>query len=123
MQKFKVFLVFVSGIAFVFGGCNANEPPGQPRVGITLAENKSYEASLYRQNCAMCHGVEGYGKELQGQQVPSLRTGDISKKSEEEIYQQIATGKPPMPSFKFQMTEEEMRRMAKFIYKDLQGRK
>ena len=121
MKGLKLYIVFVAAVVG-FAACQAKEPAGHPRVGITIAENKSYEASLYRQNCALCHGVEGYGKILQGQQIPSLRHGDIAGKTEEQIYEQIATGKPPMPSFKFQMTEEEMRRLAKFIYKDLQGR-
>jgi mono/diheme cytochrome c family protein len=121
MREVKVLLI-IAAAAIAFAACQAKEPAGQPRVGITLAESKSYEASLYRQNCALCHGVEGYGKELQGRMIPSLRHGDIAAKTEEQIYEQIATGKPPMPSFKFQMTEEEMRRLAKFIYRDLQGR-
>lgn len=121
MREVRIVFVIVAA-AIGFGACQAKEPAGQPRVGITIAENKSYEASLYRQNCALCHGVEGYGKELQGRMIPSLRHGDIAGRTEDQIYEQIATGKPPMPSFKFQMTEEEMRRLAKFIYKDLQGR-
>ncbi|MBK7706429.1 MAG: cytochrome c [Acidobacteria bacterium] len=121
MREVKL-IIIVSAAALFIAACAAKEPPGQPRVGIVLAESKMYEASLYRQNCALCHGVEGYGKEMQGRMIPSLRHGDIASKTEEQIYEQIATGKPPMPSFKFQLTEEEMRRMAKFIYKDLQGR-
>jgi cytochrome c553 len=121
MKQLKVFIIFVFA-AFFAAACAEKEIEGQKRVGIVLAESKTYEASLYRQNCAICHGVEGYGKELQGRQIPSLRFGEIAGKTEEQIYEQIATGKNPMPSFKFQMTEEEMRRLAKFIYKDLQGR-
>ncbi len=121
MRGVKLFIVLAAAAA-AFAACQAKEPAGQPRVGISLAESKTYEATMYRQNCAICHGVEGYGKELQGRQIPSLRTGDIAGKTEEQIYEQIATGKPPMPSFKYQMTEDEMRKLAKFIYKDLQGR-
>ncbi len=121
MRAVKIAFVFVAAAIFI-AACGAKEPAGQSRVGIVLAESKMYEASLYRQNCALCHGVEAYGKELQGRLIPSLRHGDIANKTEEQIYEQIATGKNPMPSFKFQLTEEEMRRLAKFIYKDLQGR-
>ncbi len=90
--------------------------------GIVIAESKKYEASLYRQNCAVCHGSEAYGKMVDGKPVPALRFGEAEKKSEEEIYQQIAHGKLPMPSFNGQLTEKEMRNMARFIVKDLQGR-
>ena len=119
----RVVKLVVVAMAVVIAACAAKEPAGQPRVGISIAESKKYEATLYRQNCSICHGVEGYGKELQGRQIPSLRSGDIASKTEQQIYEQIATGKEPMPSFKFQMTEDEMRKLAKFIYADLQGRK
>lgn len=90
--------------------------------GVMIAGNDSYEASLYRQNCAICHGKEALGKEVDGTLVPSLRFGDAAKKTDEEIYQQIANGKLPMPSFKGQLTEDEIRRMVIFVRHDLQGR-
>jgi cytochrome c553 len=92
------------------------------RKEFVIAESKSYEASLFRQNCALCHGPEGNGKVIDGKLVPSLRYGEAEKRSEEEIYQQIAHGKLPMPSFKGQLSEEEIRKMVKFIRRDLQGK-
>jgi cytochrome c553 len=92
------------------------------RGGIVIANSKSYEVSLYRQNCAICHGAEANGKEIDGKLVPSLRFGDIEKKSEREIYEQIAYGKLPMPAFKNQLSEEDIQRMVRFIRKDLQGK-
>jgi mono/diheme cytochrome c family protein len=89
---------------------------------FVIAESKSYEASLYRQNCAICHGVEGNGKTVDGKPVPSLRYGDAAKRTEAEIRQQIAFGKLPMPSFKGHLTDEEIEKMVKFVMRDLQGR-
>ncbi len=90
--------------------------------GIVIADSSSYEASLYRQNCAICHGKEAYGKEVDGKPVPSLRFGDAKKRSREEIYNQIKHGKLPMPSFEGQLTEKEINRMVDFIMYDLQAR-
>jgi cytochrome c553 len=90
---------------------------------FVIADSKSYEASMFRQNCAICHGQEANGKEMNGVLIPSLRYGDAAKKTEEEIYQQIKEGKLPMPAFKNQLTEEEIRRMVKFVRRDLQGKK
>ena len=104
---------------FAFIACGTN---GRGRDGIVIADSKAYEASIYRANCAICHGKEAFGKTVDGKPVPSLRFGDAAKKSEEEIYQQIAHGKLPMPSFKNQLTEGEMRKMARFVLRDLQGR-
>ncbi len=85
-----------------------------------ISESKSYEASLFRQNCAICHGQEANGKVIDGKLIPSLRYGNAAKKSEEEIYRQIKEGKLPMPAFKNQLSDKEIRQMVLFIRRDLQ---
>lgn len=90
--------------------------------GIRIADSKSYEASLFRQNCAICHGTEANGKEMDGRLIPSLRYGAAAMKSEAEIYEQIKHGKLPMPAFENQLTEKEIQKMVKFIRHDLQGK-
>lgn len=92
------------------------------RSGIVIADSKSYEASLFRQNCAICHGTEANGKEMDGRLIPSLRYGAAATKTEAEIYEQIKHGKLPMPAFEKQLTEEEIQKMVKFIRHDLQGK-
>jgi mono/diheme cytochrome c family protein len=89
-------------------------------VGIVIADSKTYEASIFRQNCAICHGNEANGKEMDGRIIPSLRYGAAATKSEKEIYDQIKFGKLPMPSFDKQLTEEEIQKMVKFIRHGLQ---
>ena len=115
----KIFvIIFFLGV-FVFA-CMEKQ---KRRNTIVIADSNSYEATIFRQNCAICHGNEADGKEMDGTFVPSLRFGKAAKKSEEEIYDQIKHGKLPMPSFKGQLTESEIRRMVKFVMEDLQGRK
>jgi cytochrome c5 len=92
------------------------------RKSFVIANSKSYEASLFRQNCAICHGQEADGKEIDGKIIPSLRYGEAAKKTEAEIYDQITNGKLPMPAFKNQLTDDEIKRMVKFIRRDLQGK-
>ena len=89
---------------------------------FVIGNSKSYEASLFRQHCAICHGQEANGKEVGGKFVPSLRYGEAAKKSEAEIYEQIKNGKLPMPAFKNQLTEDEINKMVRFVIRDLQGR-
>src|SRR5688572_4501454 len=113
--KITIILIFIAAAI-------ACTQTASQRSGIVIADSKSYEASLFRQNCAICHGTEANGKEMDGRLIPSLRYGDAAKKSEEEIYQQIKHGKLPMPAFENQLTEEEIRRMVKFIRHDLQGK-
>lgn len=110
--KLVVILIFVIG---VFGGCVTSGPDH-----FVIAESKSYEASLFRQHCAICHGPEGDGKVLDdGKQVPSLRSGEFKFKTEDEIYDQIANGGKGMTPFRGQLTERELRMMAKFVKEQL----
>lgn len=116
---FRLIVSAVLGFAVLAAACSSGE---RPYKGVPIAGNDSYEATIYRQNCAVCHGKEALGKEVDGTMVPSLRFGEAAKRTDEEIYQQIVNGKLPMPSFKGQLTESEIRRMVVFIRRDLQGR-
>ncbi len=117
MKVLKVTIV-LSFIAFAV----ACQPTKTKRAEYVIADSKSYEASIFRQNCAICHGTEANGKEIDGKIIPSLRYGEAEKKSEQEIYLQIKEGKLPMPSFKNQLSDEEIRRMVRFVRHDLQGK-
>jgi mono/diheme cytochrome c family protein len=113
--------IWVIGLFIVFNlaACSTNEPSKREFV---VADSKSYESSIFRQNCAICHGQEANGKEVNGKLVPSLRYGEAAKKSEAEIYEQIKNGKLPMPAFRNQMPEEDIQKMVKFVIRDLQQR-
>ena len=115
--KFSVVLIF---IVFTISACLQTK---SKRNEFVIADSKSYEASIFRQNCAICHGQEANGKEMDGRLIPSLRYGAAATKSEEEIYSQIKEGKLPMPSFKNQLTEDEIRKMVQFVRRDLQGKR
>ena len=88
-----------------------------------IADSKTYEASLFRQHCAICHGVEGDGKTLDdGTLVPSLRAGELKALTDEQIYSQIVNGGNGMTGFRNQLTEREARLMTIFVQRDLRGR-
>jgi cytochrome c553 len=114
--KISVIAVFITVSIFACTDGKAR------RKSFVIADSKSYEASLFRQNCAICHGPEADGKELDGKIIPSLRYGDAAQKSEAEIRDQIVNGKLPMPAFKNQLTDDEIERLVKFIRRDLQGK-
>ncbi len=89
---------------------------------LIIADSKKYEASLFRQNCAICHGAEAEGKTLDdGKIIPSLRSGEYKFKSQAEIYRQISEGGNGMLPFKNQLTERELKLMTEFVYRDLRG--
>jgi cytochrome c len=92
------------------------------RNSFVIADSKSYEASLFRQNCSICHGPEGNGRQLDnGTKVPSLREGEFKMVTESAIANQIANGGNGMVPFRGQLTQREIDMMAKFVYHDLRG--
>ncbi len=86
----------------------------------SITDSKAYEASLFRQNCGICHGPEGEGKLLDdGRQVPNLRDGEFKYKTDAEIYRHIAEGGNGMVSFRGLLSERELRLMVDFVQRDL----
>ena len=108
-------LVVILFTAFVFSACFSSKAKG-----YSIIESKAYEASIFRQHCAICHGAEGEGKMTdQGLRVPSLREGEFKFKTEEEIYHQIANGGNGMTPFHSQLTDNELHMMAAFVHDQL----
>ncbi|MBX3244811.1 MAG: cytochrome c [Acidobacteria bacterium] len=114
MYRLKIVLIYLFaafGLAACFGGGNEQ---------YSIASSRAYEASLFRQNCAICHGPEGEGKTIDdGTVVPSLRHGDFKAISEDQIYSQIADGGNGMTPFRTQLTEREIRLLVKLVREDL----
>jgi mono/diheme cytochrome c family protein len=107
----SLFMVF--GIA----ACFQTRP-----VRYSITESKAYEATLFRQNCAICHGPEGEGKTLEdGRVIPNIRDGVHKYNSNDEIYNHIANGGNGMVPFRGQFTEREIRMMVDFVLNDLRG--
>ena len=115
MKYFKVSLAVVS-IA-IFAACFSSQ-----KKPFVIAESKSYEASLFRQNCAICHGPEGNGRTLgNGLNVPSLREGQFKAPTEAAIQNQITNGGNGMVPFRNTLTQREINMMTDFVYHDLRG--
>jgi len=114
MKYLKIVLV----VSFaIFAACFS----GQKKPYV-IAESKSYEASLFRQNCAICHGPEGNGRTLDsGLKVPSLREGQFKMQTEDAIANQINNGGNGMAPFRNTLTQREINMMADFVYHDLRG--
>jgi mono/diheme cytochrome c family protein len=118
MRRLKLAVVLAAGSAAIWA-CAA----GGPRR-LLIEDNRSYEASLFRQHCAVCHGKEGDGRTLDdGKVVPSLREGQFKAVLREQIYAQIANGGNGMTPFRGQLTERELQLMTDLVYRDLRGNK
>ena len=112
------------GLILIASGFYAVSCGGSERQDYVIRESKTYEATLFRQNCAICHGPEGDGKTLgDGTVVPSLRRGEFKTKSEQQIYRQIADGGNGMLPFARQLTDREIKLLSTMVYRDLRGGK
>ncbi len=110
--KLLIILIFVLG---AFSVC-CDSAPRQ----FVIADSKSYEASLFRQNCAICHGPEAKGRTLDdGRVIPNIREGEHKYKSAGEIYNHIANGGNGMVPFRDQLTEREINLLVNFVQNDL----
>lgn len=88
-----------------------------------ITDSKAYEASLFRQNCAICHGPEAEGKTLDdGRKIPNLREGEFKYKTDAEIYRHIAEGGNGMVSFRGQLTDREINLMVRFVQDELRSK-
>jgi mono/diheme cytochrome c family protein len=114
MFRTKIIIFFGFAI-FALAACFNSKPS---RFSIT--ESKSYEASLFRQNCTICHGPEGLGKTLDdGKMIPNIRDGVHKYNTEAEIYNHIANGGNGMVPFRDILTKREIDMLVNFVTKDL----
>jgi mono/diheme cytochrome c family protein len=62
-------------------------------LGTAMAQNEA--EALYKGRCARCHGEDGAGNTEAGRKLatPNLRSRDIQKMSDEELFQTIAHGR------------------------------
>lgn len=116
VYKGKIIVVALAALLGLAGCWKASS------TRFSIANSKSYEASLFRQNCAICHGPEGEGKTLDdGRVTPNIRDGEHKYKTDAEIYNHIANGGNGMVPFRDQLTERELRLMVDFVQRDLRG--
>jgi cytochrome c553 len=86
----------------------------------SIKDSKSLEASLFRQNCAICHGPEGEGKTLSdGRIIPNIRDGEHKYSTREQIYDHITNGGKGMVPFRDILTEKERNSLVEFVLNDL----
>src|SRR5215204_6557568 len=114
MRRAKIFV----GLFLALGGIACIGSNSSRRY--VISESKAYEASLFRQNCVICHGPEGEGKTLtDGKQIPNLREGEFKYKTDSDIYRHISEGGNGMVPFRGQLTDREINLMVRFVQVEL----
>jgi len=58
-------------------------------------------AATYKAKCASCHGADGSGGTAAGKamKVLDLRSADVQKQSDDQLYAVVAKGKGKMPGY------------------------
>ena len=96
------------------GGCGRGE---------TAGAGDDPMRALYSRHCAACHAPDGAGAQVGALRVPSLKEGRVLEYTDQQLFEQIYNGRGSMPPFKYTLTDEQMRALARFVREDIQGRK
>lgn len=90
---------------------------GQSKGDLAVKDVAATRALYTEQKCVVCHGEKG-----DGGIGPSFKVGAAMTRSVEDIATRIGTGAGVMPSFKEKLNQEQIQELAKFVYKEIQGR-
>lgn len=95
---------------------------------IGLRQSQLLGRQVFIENCAVCHGPEGYGHHNEIGAVALNYTGHAHRHSDQNLTWVIETGITKMPSFADQLSDREIRAVIAFIktlwtdeQRDLQG--
>ena len=84
------------------------------------AEDQSPTGRLFRRHCAVCHGINGDGGQVGDKSVPSLRNGRALNDSDAALRQQIERGGKGMPPFMYQLDQEQIDDLVRFVRQRVQ---
>ena len=90
---------------------------GQAANNMAVKDVAATRALYTEQKCVTCHGEKG-----EGGIGPSFKAGLSMGRSVEDIATRIGAGSGQMPAFKDKLSQEQIQELAKYIYKEIQGR-
>jgi mono/diheme cytochrome c family protein len=72
---------------------------------------------IYKTNCVLCHAPDGSGSSPSGKALGAkdLSSGEVQKKTDEELTEFITKGKGKMPAFGKKIKPEEITLLVAFI--------
>jgi cytochrome c6 len=73
--------------------------------------------ALYKAKCASCHGPDGGGMTPMGKSMKlrDLRSPDVQKQTDAELYKLTADGKGKMPAYKAKLTEADITALVAYM--------
>jgi cytochrome c6 len=81
------------------------------------AKSEDKSASVYKQKCMTCHGVDGKAETPAGKdmKVRSFASPETAKMSDQELADAIEKGKGKMPKYGASMNADEIKAMVAYI--------
>jgi mono/diheme cytochrome c family protein len=108
MKQIKIMTLFAAVFAAACSGGSS---------AIAPKDVAAAKALYVEQKCAACHGANG-----EGGIGPGFKTAKPMSHSVEELAKQITNGGNGMTSFKDILNQDQINELAKYVYKELQGR-
>jgi mono/diheme cytochrome c family protein len=86
-------------------------------IGIPAVAEDSPGASPFRSNCVICHGGDASGNTALGKKfkVRDLKSPDVQKATDAELFDVILKGKKPMPGFADRLKDEQIRQIISYL--------
>ena len=74
-------------------------------------------AALYKAKCASCHAADGSGDTAMGKSMKlrDLRSADVQKQTDKELFTITADGKAKMPAYKAKLSEAEINSLVTYM--------
>ncbi len=71
----------------------------------------------FKAKCAACHAPDGSGNTTLGKKLKlrDLRSPEVQKQSDDQLFNIIAKGKSPMPGYDKQLVEAKIRELVAYI--------
>ena len=89
------------------------------QLAFAVSGDPAKGKAIYEKQCLFCHGAQGKGDGSLGKSLvpPPADLSKIKAKSDEEVLKTIQNGRPPtpMPSFKAQLSEQEIQDALAYI--------
>jgi mono/diheme cytochrome c family protein len=74
-------------------------------------------AATYKAKCAACHGVDGSGQTAKGKEMKlrDLRSPEVQKLSDEQLYNITAKGKGKMPGYEKSLGADQLKQLVAYM--------
>lgn len=74
-------------------------------------------AATYKAKCASCHGADGSGQSPVGKSMKlrDLRSPEVQKQSDQELFAITADGKGKMPAYKGKLADDEIKALVAYM--------